>query len=59
MDEVSVTKEKEYEMMGNLDENKTVGPDGVSGYILKKGRKRLVEPLLDILKCSLSIEKVP
>ena len=32
-------------MMKELDEGKAIGPDGVSGYILKECRQEMAEPI--------------
>ncbi len=56
--EITVIKEV-YTMMEELEERKATGPDGVSGFILKECRKQLIEPLFDIIKCSLSTGRVP
>ena len=38
-------------MMKELDERKAIGPDGVSGYILKECRQEMAEPIHDIGEC--------
>ena len=40
-------------MMKELDERKAIGPDGVSGYILKECRQKMVEPIHDTIECSI------
>ena len=45
--------------MKKLDEKKTIGPDGVSGYILKECKQEMVEPIHDIIKYSLTTGKIP
>ena len=45
--------------MKELDERKAIGPDGVSGYILKECRKEMAERILYIVECSLKTGKVP
>ena len=59
MEEVTVNKEEIYELLGELEERKAVGPDGVSGYILKECRNELVRPIYDIIKCSITTGTVP
>ena len=34
--EIKINREEIKEMMKELDEKKAIGPDGISGYILKK-----------------------
>ena len=41
-----------------MDERKAIGPDGISGYILKECRQEMAELTHDIIKCSLKIGKV-
>ena len=45
--------------MKELDEKKAIGPDGVSGYILKECKQEMAEPIHDTIECSLRTEKVP
>ncbi len=45
--------------MEELEERKVTWPNGVSGFILKECRKQLIEPVYDIIKCSLSTGRVP
>ena len=46
--EIRIEREEIKEMMKKLDERKTIGPDGVSGYILKD----------DVIECSIKTGKV-
>ena len=41
------------------DERKAIGPDRVSGYILKGCRREMSEPIHDVIQCSLKTGKVP
>ncbi len=43
--------------MEELEERKAIGPDGVSGFILKDCRNQLVRLVYDIIKCSISTGK--
>ena len=43
------------EEMKELNERKAIGPDGVSGYILKECRQEMAEPIHDIIECSIEI----
>ena len=45
--------------MKKFDERKVIGPDRVSGYILKECRQEIAEPIHDIVDCSLKTRKVP
>ena len=38
---------------------KAIGQDGISGYILKECRQGMVDPIHDIIECSLKTKKVP
>ena len=43
--------------MKELEEWKTIGPDRVSGSILKKCRQEMAEPIYNIIECSLKTGK--
>ena len=45
--EIRISREEIEEMMKELDERKAIGPDGVSGYILKECRQEMAEPIHD------------
>ena len=45
-------------MMKELDERKTIGPDRVSGYILKECRQDMAEPIDDIIEYFIKTGKV-
>ena len=47
--EIRISREEIKEMMKELDERKALGPDGVSGYILKECRSEMAEPIHDII----------
>ncbi len=36
-----------------------MGPDGISGQVLKKCSTELMEPLYDIIACSINTGRVP
>jgi len=59
MEEIQVYKREIYELLGNLEEEKAMGPDEVSGSILKLCKEELVDPIYDIIKCSLERGRVP
>lgn len=59
MEEIMVNKEEIHKLLGELEEGKAVGPDGVSGYILKKCRDELIVPIYDIIRCSVATGTVP
>ena len=56
--EIKISK-KAIEEMKELDERKAIGPDGVSGYILKECRQEMGVPIHDIIECSIKTGKVP
>ena len=51
--EIKISKKEIEEMMKEVDERKAIGPDGVSGYILKECRQQMAEPIHDIIECSI------
>ena len=57
--DVRVDREELLNRMGRLDGRKAVGPDGISGMILKECREQLVLPLHNILEDSLKTGRVP
>ena len=57
--EVVVERHEIGKMMEELDVRKAMGPDGVSGWILKECREQLMEPIWDIVNSSLKEGKVP
>ena len=57
--EISISKEEIKEMMMELDERKAIGPDEVSGYILKECRQEIAELIHDIIECSIKTGKIP
>ena len=42
-------------MMKDLEERKAIGPDGISGYILKECRQEMAESINDIIECILPV----
>ena len=50
--EIWISKKEIEDMMKELDERKAIGPDGVSGYILKECRQEMAEPI-HIIECSI------
>ena len=57
--EVKVCRDEIMKLMKDLEERKATGPDQVSGHILKECRHQLIEPIHDIIRCSLETGKVP
>ena len=57
--ELQVEKGEIYKLMEKMDVRKAMGPDGVSGWILKECKEQLVEPIWDIINSSLKEGKVP
>ena len=51
--EIKISKKEIEEMMKKLDERKVIGPDGVSGYILRKCKQEMAESIHDIIECSI------
>ncbi len=46
-------------MLKNWDETKAIGPDEVSGHILKNRRQQIIDPVYDIIKCSVESGNLP
>lgn len=46
-------------MVGDLKKRKAVGPDEVSGYILKECSDELVGTIYNIIKCKIKTGAVP
>ena len=59
MDEIKITKSEIYKMLEDLEDDKAMGPDEVSGRLLKVCREELIEPIYDIIRCSLETGEVP
>ena len=56
---MKVDKEELMTIMRKLDGRKAMGPDAVSGQVLKECSKELLEPLYNIINCSVNSGKVP
>ena len=59
MQDIKVDRQEIRKLLENLDVRKAIGPDDVSGWILKECRDQLVEPIWDIIDSSLKEGKVP
>lgn len=59
MKEFQVTVEEIKNMMGSLEVRKAVGPDGVSGWILRECREQLAEKVCEVIDASLREGVVP
>ena len=59
MEKIIVKKIEILKLMEELEEGKAMGPDGVSGIILKACREELLVPLFDIIKFSIASGTVP
>ncbi len=59
MPDLVFTREQLIEKMRRVDPNKSVGPDGVSGWILKENAEELSTPILNIMNTSLETGIVP
>ena len=57
--EIRISREEIEKMMKELDEKKTIAPNGVSGYILKECRQEIAEPIHDIIECFIETGKAP
>ena len=56
---IRVTETEILELIKELDDEKAMGPDEVSGKILKECKEELVRPIHDIIKCSIESGEVP
>lgn len=59
LQEVLGKKQQIGKFLEKLDLRKATGPDGVSGWTLNKCREQVVEPILDVMTCSVKEGKVP
>ena len=59
MEEIQVEKGEISKLMERIDVRKAMGPDGVSGWILRECREQLVEPIWEIITSSLKEGRVP
>ena len=59
MQDLNVTKGDIENIMNNIDVNKSMGPDGISGRVLKECKEQVLGPILDIVKSSIDTGKVP
>ncbi|MPC50209.1 LINE-1 reverse transcriptase [Portunus trituberculatus] len=57
--DVIVSKSDIEKVVNGMDINKSIGPDGVSGRMLKECQEQLLEPILDIMKTPITIGQVP
>lgn len=57
--DIPVGLEEIQQRLNKLGIRKSVGPDGIAGYILKGCRENLALPILDIVQCSLKEGNVP
>ena len=59
MQDIMVTKEDIEKIINNLDINKSMGPDGISGRLLKECKAQLLNPIFDIVETSIRTGMVP
>ena len=59
MQSIVVTKGDMENIITKLDANKSMGPDGVHGKVLKECNEQLMDPILDIIKSSIESGQVP
>ena len=57
--EIKVSRHEIKELLKNLEERKTIGPDRISGHVLKECREQLIKPICDIIESSVKQGKVP
>ena len=46
-------------LLENLDVRKAMGPDGVSGWILKECKNQLIQPIWEVITTSIEEGRVP
>ena len=56
--EIRINREEIKEIMKKLDARKAIELDGVSGYISKKCRQEMTEPIHNIIEFSIKTGKV-
>ena len=59
MEDIAVTRGEIVEIIGQLDVNKAMGPDGVSGRVIKECQEQLLDPILDLIRTSINTGQVP
>lgn len=59
IDRITFQQEEVLKLMKGLDVRKAVGPDGISGWVLKECAEELVGPIYDIMKRSLEDGELP
>ena len=59
LESIEVDKEELEKLMRNLNGRKAMGPDGISGQVLKECHKQLLEPMYDIITSTILTGKVP
>lgn len=59
MQEIEVSKEEIKGFLENMDVRKAMGPDGVSGWVLKECREQLTDPVWELVNSSIKEGKVP
>ena len=59
IDTITFQQEEVLKLMKGLDVRKAVGPDGISGWVLKECAEELVGPIYDIMKRSLEDGELP
>ena len=59
LQEITVHKEEIGRLLDKMDVRKAMGPDGVSGWVLKEYKEQLLEPIWEIITSSINEGKVP
>ena len=54
-----VHKQDVGRLIGSLDERKAMGPDGVSGWTLRKCKDQLIQPIWEVITSSIEEGRVP
>ena len=56
---IKVEKGEVLKILKKVDPNKAMGPDGVSGWILKECAEEIVDPIHNLIQCSLNTGELP
>ena len=59
MKDLIITRSDIRKVVSNLEVNKAMGPDGVSGRLIKECQEQLLEPILDLVRTSINMGQVP
>ena len=59
MNDIIITKDNIEKIINNLDDDKSMGPDGVSGRMIKECKDQLLNPIMDLVETSIRTGTVP